>query len=374
MILALIAAAGSGSRTGLNENKIFFPLEEGKTIIEKTVEQFLNAKRVDSVCIITRNEDIDRLKEMFGDKVSYCIGGKTRGESVLNGLIQNKDKFKKVLVHDGARPFVTEEIINNVIDGISKNMGAVAGVKVTDTIKITKADLTIESTPQRETLWAAQTPQGFNLDELIYAYNQAGTNLTDDAAVFENAGFSTKMVEGGYFNKKITTKEDVKMPEVYLSGLGFDVHQLVENRPLILGGVEIPYEKGLLGHSDADVLLHAIMDALLGAAGLGDIGKHFPDTDEKYKGISSMKLFQHVVNLLYENGYQVVNISAVVMAQRPKLAPFIEKMNENISKTANISLNRVNVAATTTEKLGFVGRGEGISAQATVTLIMTVER
>ena len=152
-------------------------------------------------------------------------------------------------------------------------------------------------------------------------------------------------------------------------GIGYDVHKFAEDRKLILGGVEIPYEKGLLGHSDADVLLHAIMDALLGAAGLGDIGKHFPDTDEKYKGISSIKLFKHVINLLNENGYQVVNISAVVMAQRPKLAPFIEKMNENIAKEANISLNRVNVAATTTEKLGFVGRGEGISAQATVTLM-----
>lgn len=368
MILALIAAAGSGSRTGLSENKIFFTLEDGKTVIEKTVEQFLKAKRVDAVSIITREEDISRLKELFGDSVTYCLGGSTRGESVLNGLINNKNKFTKVLVHDGARPFVTEEIINNVIDGIGEKMGAVAGVKVTDTIKVTDSDLKIQSTPQREFLWAAQTPQGFMLDELLYAYEFAGTSLTDDAAVFEKAGFLTKMVEGGYFNKKITTKEDVKMPKVYLSGLGFDVHQLVENRSLILGGVEIPYEKGLLGHSDADVLLHAIMDALLGASGLGDIGKHFPDTDEKYKGISSMKLFEHVINLLTENGYQVVNISAVVMAQKPKLAPYIEQMNENISKVANISLNRVNVAATTTEKLGFVGRGEGISAQATVTL------
>ena len=368
MILALIAAAGSGSRTGLSENKIFFTLEDGKTVIEKTVNTFLNAKNIDEVCIITREEDLPRLKELFGDSVSYCIGGSTRGESVLNGLNQNKGKFEKVLVHDGARPFVTEEIINNVIDEIREKTGVVAGVKVTDTIKITDTDLKIQSTPIRENLWAAQTPQGFNFNELLYAYQTVGTDLTDDAAVFESIGFSTKMVEGGYFNKKITTKEDVKMSKVYLSGLGFDVHQLVENRPLILGGVEIPYEKGLLGHSDADVLLHAIMDALLGASGLGDIGKHFPDTDEKYKGISSMKLYEHVINLLNENGYQVVNISAVVMAQKPKLAPYIEQMNENIAQASNLCLNRVNVAATTTEKLGFVGRGEGISAQATVTL------
>lgn len=368
MVLALIAAAGSGSRTGLEENKIFFPLEDGQTIIEKTVNAFLNATNIDEVCIITRQEDLFRLKELFGDSVTYCLGGKTRGESVLNGLIQNKGRFNKVLVHDGARPFITEEIINNVIDGISEKMGAVAGVKVTDTIKVTDKNLKIVSTPERETLWAAQTPQGFNFDELLYAYNKAGTVLTDDAAVFEQAGMHVKMVEGGYFNKKITTKEDVKMPQVFLNGIGFDVHQLVENRPLILGGVQIPHVKGLLGHSDADVLIHAIMDALLGATGLGDIGKHFPDTDEKYKGISSMKLFEHVINLLNENGYQVVNISAVVMAQKPKLSPYIQTMNENIAKCAKIHINRVNVAATTTEKLGFVGREEGISAQAIVTV------
>ncbi|MBE7091812.1 MAG: 2-C-methyl-D-erythritol 2,4-cyclodiphosphate synthase [Clostridiales bacterium] len=366
MILALIAAAGTGSRTGLKDNKIFFSLEDGQTVIEKTVNTFLNAKRVNKVCLICSENDKEKLKSMFGEKVLYCIGGKTRGESVINGLNQCNTGYGKVLIHDGARPFVTEEIINNVIDGIDKKTGAVAGVKVTDTIKITDSYLKIQSTPQRENLWAAQTPQGFMFDEILYAYNLSGTDMTDDANVFENAGFTVKMVQGGYFNKKITTKEDVIMPKVFLSGTGFDVHQLVKERPLILGGVEIPHEKGLLGHSDADVLLHAIMDALLGAAGLGDIGKHFPDTDEKYKGISSMLLFKEVVELLKQNGFEIINISAVVMAQKPKLKPYIEQMNINIADVSGIKKERVNVAATTTEKLGFVGREEGISAQATV--------
>ncbi len=368
MILALIAAAGTGSRTCLKENKIFFTLEDGQTIIEKTVNVFLNAKRIDKVSVISNENDLPRLKEMFGDKVLYSLGGKTRGESVLNGLMQSAGQFSKVLVHDGARPYITEEIIDRVIDNIADGLGVIAGVRVIDTIKMTDSDAVIESTPQRDSLWAAQTPQGFNYDELLSAYKKAGTDLTDDGAVFEKAGFKTKMVEGGYFNKKITTKDDVILPKVYLTGLGFDVHQLVENRKLILGGVDIPYEKGLLGHSDADVLLHAIMDALLGASGLGDIGKHFPDTDKKYKGIDSMLLFKHVVALLKDNGFEIINISAVVMAQKPKLKPYIDEMNKNISLNAGIDISRVNVAATTTEKLGFVGREEGISAQATVML------
>ncbi len=365
MICALIPAAGSGSRTGLKENKIFFSID-GEMIIEKTVNCFLNHKKIDGVYIICAPCDIERLKNIFGGKVGYVLGGKTRGESVINGLNVIKDKYDTVLVHDGARPFVTDDIIDNVIENIKNGQGAVAGVKVTDTVKETDEKGKVISTPDRNRLWAAQTPQGFLTEELIIAYEKAGTSLTDDGAVFEEAGFSVKMVEGSYSNKKITTREDVKMPKEYFTGIGYDVHALCENRPLIIGGVNIPYERGLKGHSDADVLVHAIMDALLGAAGLGDIGRHFPDTDEQYKGINSMLLFKHVIDLLKQKGFSVVNISAIVVAQRPKLKPYIEQMNKNIADIAMLELSRVNVAATTTEKLGFVGREEGISAQATV--------
>ncbi len=368
MICALIPAAGSGSRTKLNENKIFFKLDN-ESIIEKTVKAFLNHNRVDNVCIICAEKDEEKLKSIFLDKVQYVRGGKTRGESVLNGLNAIKDKYDTVLVHDGARPFVTKDIIDRVIDNIKSMQGAIAGVKVTDTIKQTDENAVVLSTPERSKLWAAQTPQGFLTNELISAYEKAGTEMTDDGAVFEFAGNSVKMVEGAYSNKKITTEDDVKMSKSYLVGIGYDVHALCEGRPLIIGGVNIPYERGLKGHSDADVLLHAIMDALLGAAGLGDIGRHFPDTDEKYKGIDSMLLFKHVISLLKEQGFEVNNISAIVVAQKPKLKPYIEEMNKNIAENAGIELSKVNVAATTTEKLGFEGREEGISAQATVTII-----
>ena len=368
MICALIAAAGSGTRTGLKENKIFFS-PDGETVIEKTVNCFLKHNRIDGVCIICSKNDKARLESIFGKKVNYVEGGKTRGESVFNGLKAIEEQFDTVLVHDGARPFITEDIINRVIDNIKSGQGAIAGVKVTDTIKETDENLLVTATPLRSKLWAAQTPQGFLTKELVSAYEKAGTEMTDDGAVYEFAGNKVKMVEGAYSNKKITTREDVKMEKIYLSGIGYDVHQLIENRPLIIGGVNIPYDRGLKGHSDADVLLHAIMDALLGAAGLGDIGRHFPDTDEKYKGIDSKLLFKHVIGLLEEKGFSVVNISAIVIAQKPKLKPYIEEMNKNIAEIAKIELSRVNVAATTTEKLGFEGREEGISAQATVMLV-----
>ncbi|MBR2860607.1 MAG: 2-C-methyl-D-erythritol 2,4-cyclodiphosphate synthase [Clostridia bacterium] len=371
MNCALIAAAGSGSRTGLKYNKIFFSFDF-VPMIEKTVSAFLKHPLIDGVVVVCAECDEARLKEILPDSVELVRGGATRSESVFNGLKAIEGRFCKVLVHDGARPFISEEVITRVIDNISANRGAVACVKVTDTIKQVNEDGKIIATPDRNTLYAAQTPQGFMLDELIEAYRFAGNkSFTDDAAVFENAGKEVFVVEGGYENKKITTAEDVKMPDVFLSGIGYDVHAFAKDRKLILGGVEVPSEMGLLGHSDADVLVHAIMDAMLGAAGLGDIGKHFPDTDEKYKGISSMLLLEHVFALLKEKGYSVVNVSAVVMAQKPKLMPYIQQMNENIASALGLSVDRVNVAATTTEKLGFVGRQEGICSQATVMLKKT---
>ncbi len=369
MICALIAAAGSGTRTGLKENKIFFEIN-GEPMIKKTVDVFLKHERVDAVYVIHSERDEKRLKEILGDSVMYVRGGSTRSTSVFNGLKAILDKYETVLVHDGARPFVDSETIDGVIDAINENTGVVAGVRVTDTVKETDGTMKVVSTPERSRLWAAQTPQGFLTRELYDAYVYAnGKDFTDDAAVFEFFGKNVVMAESKYSNKKITTAEDIKMPDTYLSGIGYDVHRLAENRKLILGGVEIPYEKGLDGHSDADVVIHAIMDAMLGAASLGDIGRHFPDNDERYKGISSILLLKHVVSLLSERGFKTVNISAVIVAQKPKLKEYIMQMNKNIADAVGISTGRVNVAATTTEKLGFEGREEGISSTATVMLV-----
>lgn len=363
-VAVVIPAAGEGRRTGLKENKLFYSLN-GEPMIKTTVRAFLKHPVVDAVCVVCAKKDIERMRHILGKTVIYALGGNTREESVFSGL-KEVEKFDRVLIHDGARPFVSADIISRVAESIAPGVCAVAGVGVTDTLKTVENGI-IKSTVDRNKYFRAQTPQGFMTDEIISLFKQGKySDLTDDSQLFEKAGKRVIAVEGEEKNKKITTREDVAGMPIYLVGTGYDVHCLTEGRKLILGGVEIPYERGLLGHSDADVLLHAVCDAILGAAGEGDIGKHFPDTDEKYRGIKSTVLLENVNELINKKGFCVVNVSAVIVAQKPKLLPYIEQMNENIAGI--LKTDRVNVAATTTERLGFEGREEGISATATVML------
>ncbi|MBQ7454905.1 MAG: 2-C-methyl-D-erythritol 2,4-cyclodiphosphate synthase, partial [Clostridia bacterium] len=227
----------------------------------------------------------------------------------------------------------------------------------------------LTATPDRSVLRAVQTPQGFSRALLERAHREITDRCTDDAALVSRLGVPVRLVSGSPRNIKLTAKEDLAMAEFYLGGRlrvghGYDAHRLVEGRKLILGGVDIPYEKGLLGHSDADVLLHAIMDALLGAAALGDIGKHFPPSDASYKDISSVQLLEKTAALLTEAGFSVQNVDATVVAQRPKLAPYLTQMRQNIADALKIDVSAISVKATTTEGMGFEGRGEGISAHA----------
>jgi 2-C-methyl-D-erythritol 2,4-cyclodiphosphate synthase len=300
-------------------------------------------------------------------------GGAQRQDSVYAALSTIPEDVDFVLVHDGARPFVTEETIEALIEGTVKHGAAVAAVPVKDTIKSAE-DGIFSETLDRSRLYSIQTPQGFGRKLLKQAYERAFSENfygTDDAVLVEKMGEKVYLVKGDYHNIKITTKEDIILGEAILGeetriGTGYDVHRLTEGRKLILGGVEIPFDKGLLGHSDADVLIHAIMDALLGAAALGDIGRHFPDNDESYRGISSLLLLKRVGGLLTESGCRIGNIDAVVIAQRPKIAPYIGEMTARIAETLDIEENRINIKGTTTEKLGFCGREEGIAAQASV--------
>jgi 2-C-methyl-D-erythritol 4-phosphate cytidylyltransferase/2-C-methyl-D-erythritol 2,4-cyclodiphosphate synthase len=292
-------------------------------------------------------------------------GGKERQDSVKNALDLLEDGY--VLVHDGARPYVTEEVIMNVMMATADKKAAVAAVPSKDTIRQVSGKNSV--TLDRSTLYNVQTPQGFYVPLIKKAFKKAYEDNfygTDDAMLVERIGAYVAIAEGSYGNIKITTKED--LPVDMRVGSGFDVHRLIENRSLILCGVKIPFEKGLLGHSDADVAIHALMDAMLGAAALGDIGKHFPDTDDKYKGISSVLLLKKVNELIAELGYKVNNVDITIMAQVPKLLPYIQAMREKIAETLEIDENRVNVKATTTEKLGFVGREEGIAAEAVCTI------
>lgn len=352
--------------------KQFLPIGGG-TILEKAVKAFEDTYFVDDILVVTGQDFVPLCNRLCGgfSKVRKIIaGGRERQDSVKNGLDFAEDGY--VLIHDGARPYITGEIIQRVMESTAKNGAAVAAVKAKDTVRQLLGDgsrTRSSRTLDRSRLYNVQTPQGFETALIKEAFEKAcgeGFYGTDDAVLVERLGHDVAIAEGSYENIKITTKED--LPVDMRAGTGFDVHRLAENRKLILCGVEIPFEKGLLGHSDADVALHALMDALLGAAALGDIGRHFPDTDDRYKGISSIRLLEEVKRILSEAGYTLNNADITIIAQRPKLLPYIEQMRKNIAEALNADISRISVKATTTERLGFAGREEGIAAEAVCTI------
>lgn len=380
-VTAVIVAAGSGTRMKSAVPKQFLKIE-GKTILEKAVSAFEKNNHVDQIIIMTGADYVDFCKELcsgsgFSKICGVFAGGAQRQDTVYKAVSMVEDD-QLILIHDGVRPFVTDDVIDGVIYGAYAEGAAVPAVACKDTVRqIDEAPAPISGvsggngassgskTLDRSRLFQVQTPQGFRSELLKLAYKKAEADNfmgTDDASLVERLGKKILLSEGDYANIKITTRED--LPMEMRVGSGFDVHRLVEGRKLILGGVEIPYEKGLDGHSDADVMVHALMDAMLGAAGLGDIGRHFPDTDPQYKGISSLKLLEIVNERLKEAGYCLANADVTIIAQRPKLAGYIAEMEENLAKVLGAEKNQINVKATTTEKLGFTGRGEGIASEA----------
>ena len=310
-------------------------------------------------------EDMDYCRALFDryglPGVTLTAGGATRQESVYNALKALPQEVDTVLVHDAARPFVDETVIRGVLDALESCSAAVPCVHPKSTIR------TQTETLDRNALYEVQTPQGFDrklLEEAFRFARETAFSGTDEAGVFEHYGKGgpVRITEGSYANYKITTPED--LPVNIRTGNGYDVHRLVPGRKLMLGCCEIPYEKGLLGHSDADVLAHAVIDALLGAAALGDIGQHFPDKDPQYKGISSILLLRETAGILQKAGFSIHNVDATLIAQRPKLAACIPQMRQNMADALGLALERVSVKATTTEGMGFEGAGEGISAHA----------
>lgn len=289
-----------------------------------------------------------------------------------------------MLVHDGVRPLVPPDLVRRVVEAAREAGAAIAALPVADTLKraATEADSSlpqIAQTIDRSAMWAAQTPQAFQRDLFVAAYetvNRQGLHVTDDASIMEAVNGNVRLVPGDPRNIKITRQEDVGMVEGLLKegrppfrvGLGYDVHRLVPGRPLILGGIEIPHHVGLIGHSDADVLTHAVMDALLGACALGDIGRHFPDDDPAYEGASSIELLERVCQLVQDAGYAPAQVDAVVAAEKPRLATYIPQIQQRLGAVLGLDIGDVGLKATTTEGLGFVGREEGIEVRVVVTL------
>lgn len=374
----LIPAAGRGERFGSRVNKVFCTIA-GKPILAHTLSVFESCDAVEEIILIVSENDYKMAGDLVGHfgicKVRHIvIGGAQRQDSVRNGL--DKASCEIIAVHDAARPMVTCAMIENSVKAAGQFGACIVAVPVIDTIKSSENGV-VSGTVDRSNLYCVQTPQTFRADLLRKAYDSAyadGYFATDDAALVERIGGKVAIVPGSYDNIKITTPSDVDLASMKLgggeirTGMGLDVHELVEGRKLIIGGIEIPYEKGLKGHSDADVMLHAIADACLGAAAMGDIGKHFPDTDPKYKGISSLKLLKHVAELLGSEGWQIKNLDATLACQRPKILPYVPSMIEAIADCLDIDSNRVSVKATTTEGLGYIGRGEGITCYAIATI------
>ena len=363
-VSAIIVAAGNSTRMGFD--KLAYEWE-GQSVLLRSMRALAEHPAVDELVVVSdprRPYVQDAVKKMPG-VVRLVKGGATRHDSVCEGLRAATGDY--VAIHDAARPFVSADVIERALAAAVHFGAAAPAVAVKDTVKIAKKDV-VQSTPDRSTLFAVQTPQCFRREEyLALLEHTPADRVTDDCSVYERAGKRVVLTQGSYANYKITTWEDLpakKEREPVRIGHGYDVHRLVEGRKLILGGAEIPFEKGLLGHSDADVLTHAVMDALLGAAAKGDIGKLFPDSDPAYEGADSIALLRRVGEILSEEGWRVGNLDATVLCQRPKLAPHIETMREHIAAALNMKKEDVSVKATTEEKLGFTGAEQGIAAHA----------
>lgn len=380
-VVGLICAAGVGSRMGLGTPKQYMKFGMD-AMLTHTVRALRDVSRIDEIVVVVSPTDpyIDEVSQHFPSNVRVLrCGGRERAESVVNGLINaGFDRDAWVLVHDAARPCLRPSEAARLIDevlGDSTVAGGILAVPVADTIKRADTSHRIVETVPRADLWRAATPQMFRVHELIKALSGDLTGITDEASAMERLGRPVKVVPGRSTNIKVTEPSDAVLASLILGdssvvpfrvGQGYDSHRLVEGRPLILGGVEIPFELGLDGHSDADVLLHAITDAVLGAAALGDIGQHFPPSDPKWKGADSRILLKAVVALAKEKGWTVVNCDATIVAERPKIGPHMPAIRASVAETLGVSEEVVNVKAKTNEKMDAVGRMEGMMAQAVV--------
>ncbi|MEP4893330.1 bifunctional 2-C-methyl-D-erythritol 4-phosphate cytidylyltransferase/2-C-methyl-D-erythritol 2,4-cyclodiphosphate synthase [Parasphingorhabdus sp.] len=376
---ALLVAAGSGSRSGLSVPKQF-ALLHGKAMVRHSAESFLDHPDISHLWIVIASGQEQSMEHAL-DKLSgftLVTGGATRFDSVRNGLdaIASAGGADNILIHDAARPFLSAAVIDRLLIKLLTEQSAIPVLPTIDTtIKSTRGY--VQEAVDRKQLWRVQTPQAFHFEKLLAAHKQwpADKKATDDAQIFNAAGHKVATINGDENLNKYTNAADfAKHSEQIMTetrtGMGYDVHQLVANEELWIGGLKIEYDKGLAGHSDADVLLHALTDALLGAVGAGDIGDHFPPSDPQWRGASSDKFVEFAASVIKEKGGRINNVDMTVICEAPKIKPHRELMRMNIANLLNINPDQVNVKATTTEKLGFTGRKEGIAAQAVATITM----
>ena len=371
-ISVIVCAGGKGSRAGFEKNKLLTPLPDfsanGKSVLWKTLSAF-NFDKISEIVVATAKCDYDEVAEICKDfpTTKVVLGGNSRAETVKNALQSVSGEI--VLIHDGARPFVTQEVIENCIRSVEQNGSGICAVPVTDTVAVVQ-DGVITDVPNRNTLYNVQTPQGFYLKDIAYAYARANkplTKYTDDSSVYAETFGTVSICDGSTKNVKLTYAQDFLAPARV--GFGVDTHAFGKDQDYItLCGVKIPSKSGLIAHSDGDVAIHALMDALLSALGLRDIGYYFPDTDEKYKGANSISLLNEVMDKVFEKGFSVANVSIAIQAEKPKLAKFIPQMKLTLSSILKIAEENIGITAGTNEKLGYVGEGKGITVYANVLL------
>ena len=393
---AILAAGGTGSRMAATRPKQLLLLA-GEPILVHSCRALLQVANLAEIVVVAPAAHLEECQDVCAAfltqqqlaRLTFTPGGASRQDSVQAGLTRLSPALSLVLVHDAARPLVTVELLKRCLETAYRHGAAIAAVAVTDTLKeVDVASGAIRTTVDRSGLWQAQTPQVVRRDLLDQAFNQAvhnGFQGTDEASLLEHAGMTVWVVAGSQRNLKITRPEDLALAEALLGqdqvkekrqtpcmpmkiGHGFDAHRLVTGRKLILGGVEIDYHLGLAGHSDADVVSHALTDALLGALGLGDIGRHFPDSDPRYKGANSLLLLEKVWKLARERGMRLGNADITIVCQTPKLMPYLATVQENLARSCQAEAEQINIKATTTEKMGYTGRGEGIAAHAVILL------
>jgi 2-C-methyl-D-erythritol 4-phosphate cytidylyltransferase/2-C-methyl-D-erythritol 2,4-cyclodiphosphate synthase len=381
-VTAIIAAGGSGRRLGASVPKQLLDVG-GRTLLERSVDAFRSHPAVDEV-IVAVPPDMLAAPPSWLDAardVRLVAGGERRQDSVANAFAAVSETVDIVLVHDAARPFVTSEVISRAIEGAVTHGAAIAALPVSDTVKRVALDEAkagggvIVETLAREEIFLAQTPQAFRR-EVLQSAIAAGrsTEATDEAMLAERAGYRVHVVIGDPGNGKVTTAADLAVargrvePAGGRVGVGYDLHRLIEGRPLVLGGVTVPTERGALGHSDADVICHAVTDAILGAVRAGDIGQHYPDSDPRWKGASSIALLEEVAGLVRGLGFAVANVDAVVILERPKIGPYRDAIQSRLANALGIDASRVSVKGKTNEGVDAVGRGEAIAAHAVALL------
>jgi 2-C-methyl-D-erythritol 4-phosphate cytidylyltransferase/2-C-methyl-D-erythritol 2,4-cyclodiphosphate synthase len=381
-VVAIIAAGGYGRRLGAATPKQLLDLG-GRTLLQRSVDVFDRCGRVDEIVVVLppdlASAGVVALRPTR-KPLAIVAGGARRQDSVANGFDHVVGRADLVVVHDAARPFASEALITRTIDAAAESGAALAALRARDTVKQAAAGgLLVAATLPREAIYLAQTPQAFRADVLrdAVALGRRGTDATDEAALAEQAGHPVRLVEGEAHNLKITTEDDLVIARALSgegvglprAGTGYDLHRLVEGRPLVLAGVRVPSDRGPLGHSDGDVVCHAVVDALLGAAAAGDIGQHFPDTDPRWKDAPGLDLLARAAAMVREKGFSVANVDVVVVLERPKIRPHVEAIRAALAGALGVGLESVSVKGKTNEGVDATGRGEAIAAHAVALVV-----